>query len=328
VYEVEKMNSFLNNLIPVLILASAIIVIFGIIVVFLGVQRITKSRTSVDQRVQDFIENKGAVDTPTSRFRLIPRELSGSFFTRTIKPILQKTVDFFGRFTPANSIAKSNFKLNVAGNPLGIHAQEYYGIRVLFLFLGVIIAVLINFGSGFSSIVLMILGGIIILFMLILPVYWLNSKVKERQDDLRRNLPDALDMLSVCAAAGLGFDQSLKKICEFWETPLSNEFKHVMQDMDIGETRAEALHNMSTRIDVSEVSSFIAIIIQAESIGMSFSDVLHSQAKQMRILRQFRAKEIANSLPAKMIVPVVIFIFPALIAVIIAPIVPTLMNLF
>jgi tight adherence protein C len=322
------MTAFLNNLVPVLILAAAIVIIFGIIIIVLGVQRISKSRTSVDQRVHDFIENKGTTEGVNPRFRLIPRELSGSFFTRTIKPALQKVVDFFGRFTPANSIAKSNFKLNVAGNPMGIHAQEYYGIRVLFLFVGVLIAILINFRDGFSSIVLMILGAAIILFMLFLPVYWLNSKVKDRQDELRRNLPDALDMLSVCAAAGLGFDQSLKKITEFWETPLSNEFKHMLQDMDIGETRAEALHNMSARVDISELSSFISIIIQAESIGMSFSDVLHSQAKQMRVLRQFRAKEIANSLPAKMIVPVVIFIFPALIAVIIAPIIPTLMNLF
>jgi tight adherence protein C len=322
------MTTFFSNLVPVLIIASVFVVIFGIFVITFGIQHITKSRTSVDQRVHDFIENKGAEEVPSSRFRLIPRELTGSFFTRTIKPALQKVVDFFGRFTPANSIAKSDFKLNVAGNPLGIHAQEYYGIRVLFLFVGVLVAILINFRNGFSSIVLLILGATIILFMVLLPVYWLNSRVKERQDELRRNLPDALDMLSVCAAAGLGFDQSLKKICEFWETPLSNEFKHVLQDMDIGETRAEALHNMSVRVDVSEISSFIAIIVQAESIGMSFSDVLHSQAKQMRILRQFRAKEIANSLPAKMIVPVVIFIFPALIAVIIAPIIPTLMNLF
>jgi tight adherence protein C len=120
----------------------------------------------------------------------------------------------------------------------------------------------------------------------------------------------------------------VKKICEFWDAPLSIEFKHVMQDMDIGESRADALRSMSIRINVAEVTSFIAIIIQAEEIGMSFSDVLHSQAKQMRILRQFRAKEIANSLPAKMIVPVVLFIFPALIAVIVAPLIPILLGLF
>jgi tight adherence protein C len=318
----------LSSLTPVLLLASVIIIFVGAIVIFLGVIGVSKSQSSVSQRLQVFVENKEKIPEPGSRFRFIPRELSGSFFARTIKPVADKVIDFFGRFTPTYSVTQSNFKLAIAGNPFGIHAQEYYGIRVLFLLAGVAIAILINFKSGFSNVLMMILGGAIILFMLFLPIAWLDSKVKERQNELRRNLPDALDMLSVCAAAGLGFDQSLKKICEFWDTPLSAEFRHVLQDMDIGETRADALRSMSLRIDVSEISSFIAIIIQAESIGMSFSDVLHSQAKQMRILRQFRAKEIANSLPAKMILPIVLFIFPALIAVIIAPIIPTLMEMF
>ena len=79
---------------------------------------------------------------------------------------------------------------------------------------------------------------------------------------------------------------------------------------------------------VDELTSFISIIVQAEEIGMSFADVLHSQADQMRIMRQYRAKEIANRMPAKMIIPLAIFIFPALIAVILGPVIPTLMNAF
>jgi tight adherence protein C len=290
--------------------------------------RYSRSQSSVNQRLQHFVENREKTPAEGVKFRILPRELSGSFYKRTIKPFFERIIDFFGKYTPVNTIAKSDFLLAIAGNPMGLHAQEFYGIRVFLLIIGIGIATLINYRNGFSDIWLMLFGGGIILFALIIPKAWLDSKVRERKDELRRNLPDALDMLSVCASAGLGFDQSLKKICEFWNTPLSTELKHALQDMDIGITRAEALHNMSIRLDVAEISSFIAIIIQAESIGMSFSDVLHSQAKQMRILRQFRAKEIANSMPARMIVPVVLFIFPALIAVIVAPIIPTLLDLF
>jgi tight adherence protein C len=315
------MVAYISSIIPVLFIAALIIVAIGVVVILLGIIGVSNNRSSVSQRIQVFVENKEKIPEPGSKFRFIPRELSGSFFARTIKPVAEKIIDFFGRFTPSYSITQSDFKLAIAGNPFGIHAQEYYGIRVIFLLTGVAVGILLNFKSGFSDLIMMLLGGAIIVFMLMIPMAWLDNKVKERQNELRRNLPDALDMLSVCAAAGLGFDQSLK-------TPLSAEFRHVLQDMDIGETRAEALRSMSQRIDVSEISSFIAIIIQAESIGMSFSDVLHSQAKQMRILRQFRAKEIANSLPAKMILPIVLFIFPALIAVIIAPIIPTLMEMF
>ncbi len=85
---------------------------------------------------------------------------------------------------------------------------------------------------------------------------------------------------------------------------------------------------MSKRLDVNDLSQFIAITIQAEKIGMSYADVLHSQALQLRVLRQLRAREIANQLPGKMIIPVVIFIFPAMIAVILGPAIPILMNAF
>jgi len=85
---------------------------------------------------------------------------------------------------------------------------------------------------------------------------------------------------------------------------------------------------MADRLDVDEMTSFISIIVQAEEMGMSFADVLHSQADQMRILRQYRAKEVANRMPAKMIIPLAVFIFPALIAVILGPVIPNLLDAF
>ena len=85
---------------------------------------------------------------------------------------------------------------------------------------------------------------------------------------------------------------------------------------------------MADRLDVDDLSRFITIIVQAETMGMSYADVLHSQAEQMRILRQYRAREIANKLPAKMILPLALFIFPALLAVILGPVRPTLLSLF
>jgi tight adherence protein C len=135
-------------------------------------------------------------------------------------------------------------------------------------------------------------------------------------------------MLSVCASAGLGFDQSLKKISEYWDTELGHELKRVIEEMEMGVSRADALKNLSSRLDVEDLSRFVAILVQAERIGMSYADVLHSQALQMRVLRQLRTREIANKLPAKMILPLVLFIFPAMIAVILGPSIPVLMNIF
>jgi len=152
--------------------------------------------------------------------------------------------------------------------------------------------------------------------------------MRTRQDEIRRGLPDALDMLSVCASAGLGFDQSLQKISSYWDTELGYELQRTTQEMEMGISRADALRNMSSRVDVDDLSNFIAIIIQAEKIGMSYANVLHSQSLQMRVLRRLRAREIANKLPGKMIIPVALFIFPAIIVVILGPAIPTLFGIF
>ena len=133
-------------------------------------------------------------------------------------------------------------------------------------------------------------------------------------------------MLSVCASAGLGFDQSLQKVSDSWKTPLGFEFRRVVQEMEVGLSRSEALRNMSHRLEIKELSSFVAVIVQAEQLGMQIADVLHSQAEQMRLLRQFRAKEIANKLPAKMMVPLALCILPALIAVILGPMLPAFID--
>jgi tight adherence protein C len=322
------MAEFINNNLIQFAIIIVVILLAGIGLVVYGYRKFNTNQDSVSQRLQFVADNRDRSQSTNFIYRIFPREISGSFFSRTIKPFFQKIIDYFGKFTPANSVAEMDRNLSLAGNPYGMHAQDFYGVRVILLLFAIGVAFFLNYQSKTFDLLLILLGGSIILAALLLPKYWLNSKVRERKDEFRRNLPDALDMLSVCATAGLGFDQGLKKISELWPTQLSQEFKHVLQEMDMGVSRADALRNMSKRIDVDEISSFIAIIIQAESIGMSFSDVLHSQAEQMRILRHFRAKEIANAMPAKMIIPLVLFIFPALIAVIIGPIVPTILDIF
>ena len=219
-------------------------------------------------------------------------------------------------------------KLTIAGNPGNMHAGQFFAIRALVLLGGLFLAFLLN--RDFNNIGTFSLGfGILIVIIsFFLPIFWLNGRVQSKQLEIRRELPNALDMLSVCADAGLGFDQSLQKISNYWDTEFGHELKRVTQEIEMGVTRSEALKNMSNRLDVDDLTRFISIIVQAEQIGMSYADVLHSQALQMRVLRQYWAREIANKLPAKMILPLALFIFPALIAVILGPTIPTIMNLF
>ena len=152
--------------------------------------------------------------------------------------------------------------------------------------------------------------------------------VSSRKETLRRGLPDTLDMLSVCADAGLGFDQSLQRVSEYWKTPISMELGRVVGEMEMGLSRREALRNFADRLDISEISSFVAVLLQSDQLGMSIAETLHVQAEQMRIERRFRAQEKANMIPIKMLIPLAFLIFPAILAVLLGPSIPPIMQLF
>jgi tight adherence protein C len=135
-------------------------------------------------------------------------------------------------------------------------------------------------------------------------------------------------MLSVCAEAGLGFDQALQRVGDHWNTPLGAEFSRVVTEMGMGVPRRTALRNLADRLNVHELSSFVAVILQSDQLGMSITDTLHAQAKQMRIERRFRAQEQARKMPLKMLFPLLLLMFPAMFAVILGPMIPVLGELF
>ena len=310
------------------ILLGAVVVLLGLGLAIYGITIWLKKGNSVASRLDAFVAPETpSVNNPIAE-QIIPREITGSLFSRTLKSWFTQFIDFLGSKTPEKLAVELNHKLEIAGNPGNMHAGQFYAFRFLVLLAGIFLAFLLNRDFKNINMTFLMLGGFLVIICLLLPSAWLSGLVRTKQDEIQRGLPDALDMLSVCASAGLGFDQSLQKISDYWDTALGIELKRVTHEMEMGISRGIALKNMSARLDVDDLTRFIAIIVQAEKIGMSYADVLHSQALQMRVLRQYRAREIANKLPAKMIMPLALLIFPAIIAVILGPVIPTLFNLF
>jgi tight adherence protein C len=161
-----------------------------------------------------------------------------------------------------------------------------------------------------------------------LPVLWLGSKIKKRQHEIIKSLPDAMDLLTIAVEAGMGFDGALQKVAEKWANELSKGFAKVVQEMRLGVIRREALRNMSQNMDVPDVTSFVAAIIQADQLGVSIAKILRIQSEQMRVKRRQRAEEQANKAPIKMLFPMVFLIFPALFVVLLGPAVLILMETF
>lgn len=306
-----------------LLLATALTALIGLAVVYIGFRYFNGNDTQ--QRIQSFVVDPYETLQERNLITLESRGITGNLFQRTVISWLNSIVDFLGRFTPQQTVQETQRRLTIAGNPFNLRVTQFYGIQVLFVIVGTLIALAV-FQSNPTP-MLLLLSLLLLVTFIIGPGTWLKAMMRQRQEDIRRSLPDALDMLSVCVSAGLSFDQALLRVGQTFKTSIGVEFARVISEIEVGVSRRQALRNLQTRVDITELSSFVAVILQAETLGMSIANVLQSQAGQMRIYRQYMAKEIAQLLPAKMMVPLVLFIFPALWAVILGPTLPNLMDL-
>jgi len=306
-----------------LLLATALTALIGLTVVYVGFRYFNGNDTQ--QRIQSFVVDPYETLQERNLITLESRGITGNLFQRTVISWLNSIVDFLGRFTPQQTVQETQRRLTIAGNPFNLRVTQFYGIQVLFVIVGTLIALAV-FQSNPTP-MLLLLSLLLLVTFIIGPGTWLKAMMRQRQEDIRRSLPDALDMLSVCVSAGLSFDQALLRVGQTFKTSIGVEFARVISEIEVGVSRRQALRNLQTRVDITELSSFVAVILQAETLGMSIANVLQSQAGQMRIYRQYMAKEIAQLLPAKMMVPLVLFIFPALWAVILGPTLPNLMDL-
>jgi tight adherence protein C len=132
-------------------------------------------------------------------------------------------------------------------------------------------------------------------------------------------MPEALELLTICVEAGLGFDAAMAKVSEKWESDLSLAFERVIQEVQLGKVRREAMRDMADRIGLPELTSFVAAVIQSESLGVSLAKVLRIQSEQMRIKRRQMAEEEAHKVPIKMMIPMALLIFPSLMVVLMTP---------
>jgi len=151
------------------------------------------------------------------------------------------------------------------------------------------------------------------------PILSLNSRIRKRQESILKALPDALDLLVICVEAGLGFDMAMGRVYEKWDNELAIEFGRVLREIQLGKLRREALKDMANRMDVPDVNSFTAAIIQADQLGVSMAQILRVQADQMRTKRRQRAQEKAQQAPVKMMIPMVLLIFPSIWIVLLGP---------
>ncbi|HEY6276050.1 MAG TPA: type II secretion system F family protein [Streptosporangiaceae bacterium] len=220
------------------------------------------------------------------------------------------------RLSPAGFASTLQRRLDLAGNPGGWAPDRILAAK------GLGLLALAGLGAlyGFRSVGLFILctgvGGVVGFFLPDLLLY--NAGVK-RRERIRGALPHALDMLTVCVEAGLGFDSALAQVARNTEGPLAAEFARALQEMQIGASRAQALRAMAIRTPVAELRSFVSAVIQANELGIAITKVLREQSTEMRLRRRQRAEEKAQKVPVKVLFPLIFCLFPALFVILLGP---------
>lgn len=309
---------------PILIIigVAVLIVIGAASLIYIGLRN---PQTTDDQVLQSRLDefNKRGEQVDLEKI-----ELSLPFQERIIYPVARKLGELAVKFTPQNALQSVSRKLELAGNPGRLEPTVFLALQFVAAgVFGVILFLAITLGQTdwpLGQKFLIIIGGILIGFFF--PQIWLTSRVNRRQKEIRKSMPDALDLLTICVEAGLGFDAAMAKVAEKWESELSLAFARVIQEIQLGKIRREALRDMADRIGIPEMTSFVAAVIQSELLGVSMAKVLRIQSDQMRVRRRQAAEEEAHKAPVKMLIPMALLIFPSLIIVLMTPAGLRLMN--
>lgn len=288
-----------------------IVVLLAVILVVVGI-----NMPRSDDPIQERLSELTISDEPMSLEEL---ELSQDFGQRIILPLFNRVGELAQRFTPQATLESARLRLEMAGNPMQMNPAFFLMLRFVFavLFGGILFLIFARTGGDWLQGL-----GISLLFLLIgfaFPSLWLSGRIKARQKAVFRAMPDALDLLTISVEAGLGFDAAMAKVHEKWINELALEFGRVIQEIRLGKLRRDALRDMSDRLGVSEMSSFVAAVIQSEQLGVSMAKVLRIQSDQMRVRRRQMAEEEAHKAPIKMVFPIALLIFPSIMIILLGP---------
>jgi tight adherence protein C len=247
---------------------------------------------------------------------------------RIVGPLTAKVAGVTQKFLPRTDPNVIANRLMAAGLARSMSPQMYLALKGGLVVVSVLLGVTVLFSGAVPPAMgmLIALGGSAIGY--IAPDFFINTRTRARRDLMQMELPNVLDLLCVSVEAGLGFDAAVAKLSERMVGPLVEEFGLVLHEMRIGESRSEALKNMSERVDVREVSQFCRAIIQADQLGIALSRILRVQSHDMRVRRQLAAEEKAMKAPVKMLFPTVLFVFPSMFVVALGPAALNLMQTF
>ncbi len=306
-------------LFDVLLVAAAGLFFVGVAAVVITIAAASFGRIGVARGLR-------TIDTVYAAGSASPQD--EAFGDRMISPVKSRVSKIGRAATPAGAVSRLRRWLDYAGNPTYWSVERIFEIKGLgLLALGIVgvVAGLALQGGAVGAAVGGVLGAVIGFYIPDVIVYDLGDR---RQAAIRRHLPDVMDTMSVSVEAGLGFDAALAQVTRYGKGPVASEFARMLQEMQLGVTRVDALRALAKRTNVTELRSFCATTVQATELGIPIANVLREQSREMRIRRRQRAEELAQKVPVKILFPLVFCLFPSLFIVVIGPGVINIMKVF
>jgi tight adherence protein C len=284
----------------------------ALFLVFASIGGLTKEQSGVNRSI-------AVLEALTAAPEEMKQELDPSFSERVLFPLLARTQRLGRRFTPEDASDRIREKLDLAGNPSGwtverVTAGKVVGFAaalVVSLFLA--LAMRLGFLPTMGFVVLASLAGYMA------PNMYLYQQAYDRGEKLQRALPDAIDLLTISVESGLGFDAACAQVARNTEGPLADEFARMLQEMQIGRGRSDALRSLADRTNLPDLRSFVSAMVQADAFGIPVGQVLRVQSSEIRVKRRQWAEEMAQKVPVKILVPLIFCILPCLFIAVLGP---------
>lgn len=292
---------------PILVLVAALAVPLGLLLLMYG---IAPAKQAARRQIATNLYRGGITS-------LRDIALSAPTRDRAVEPLIERLAGLGRRFTPGGTIAILERRYELAGRPNSWPLERLLAIKIV-LGLFAVALVVVRLAAGGDARIIVV--TVVLAFLLyISPDVFMAGRAKERQRSILHELPDALDQMTICMEAGLGFEAAMARTSQSNEGPLAQELVRLLQEVQVGVGRRQALSALADRNDVQDLRHFVTALQQAESYGVPISRVLNDQARELRAKRRQRAEEAARKLPLKMLIPLVFLILPPLFIVLLGP---------
>jgi tight adherence protein C len=307
----------------VMLAISAVAGMIFVIAVALGLRSAFSGRNEVVDRLGRVGRNELDANDQSGSRPYVPERPRGGDFAKTLAQLL-KPFSALARPTKSDELSRARLNMIRAGMRGENSFEIFMGLK---LFMAPVLTIGFlelnaNLTNPIQFPVDVVLAIWICGFIFFVPNLWLNGKIKERQQALERALPDAMDLLVTCVEAGLGLDAAISRVAQ--ELALSSpllgeELNHTFLEVQAGVTRADSFRRLAERTGVEDLRSLSAMLIQTDIFGTSVARALRIHSEGMRIKRMQQAEEKAAMVSVKMTIPLVLFILPSLIAVVMGP---------